>query len=161
MLTCIDVKFIFDSVRLGLSSRANILQIADVALRVVFLLFLPCFLLLFHLVPAVVLTVETSEMSAIFFFHNQNNSTSPLGPLGNGALTCSGLHFWRHSLVKHNILPNLVVSNWLWWIMHELLANQNWGNILNEWYCIFKDHTQISLFSWQSTTVSPSQKLRT
>ena len=31
MLTCIDVKFIFDSVRLGLSSSANILQIADVA----------------------------------------------------------------------------------------------------------------------------------
>ena len=34
MLTSIDVKFIFDSVRLGLSSSANILQIADVALRV-------------------------------------------------------------------------------------------------------------------------------
>ena len=31
MLTCIDVKFIFDSVHLGLSSSANILQIADVA----------------------------------------------------------------------------------------------------------------------------------
>ena len=31
MLTCIDVKFIFDSVRLGFSSSANILQIADVA----------------------------------------------------------------------------------------------------------------------------------
>ena len=47
MLTSIDVKFIFDSVRLGLSSSANILQIADisidVALRVVFLLFLLCF----------------------------------------------------------------------------------------------------------------------
>ena len=43
MLTSIDVKFIFDSVPLGLSSFANILQIADVALRVVFLLFLPCF----------------------------------------------------------------------------------------------------------------------
>ena len=39
----IDVKFIFDSARLGLFSSANILQIADVALRVVFLLFLPCF----------------------------------------------------------------------------------------------------------------------
>ena len=36
MLTCIDVKFIFDNVRLGLSSSANILQVADV-LRVVFL----------------------------------------------------------------------------------------------------------------------------
>ena len=43
MLTCIDVKFILDSVSLGLSSLANILQVADVALRVVFLLFLPCF----------------------------------------------------------------------------------------------------------------------
>ena len=39
----IDVKFILDSARLGLFSSANILQIADVALRVVFLLFLPCF----------------------------------------------------------------------------------------------------------------------
>ena len=43
MFTGIDVKFIFDSVPLGLSSSANILQIADVTLRVVFLLFLPCF----------------------------------------------------------------------------------------------------------------------
>ena len=33
MLTCIDIKFIFDSVRLGLFSSANILQIADVAFR--------------------------------------------------------------------------------------------------------------------------------
>ena len=39
MLTRIDVQFIFDSVRLGLSSSANIFQIADVALQVVFLLF--------------------------------------------------------------------------------------------------------------------------
>ena len=43
MLICIDVKFLFDSVRLGLSSSANIVQIADVALRVVFRLFLPRF----------------------------------------------------------------------------------------------------------------------
>ena len=43
MLTSIDVKFSFDSARLGLFSSANILQMADVALRVVFLLFLPCF----------------------------------------------------------------------------------------------------------------------
>ena len=39
----IDGKFIFDRARLGLSRSANILQIADVALRVVFFLFLPCF----------------------------------------------------------------------------------------------------------------------
>ena len=31
MLACSDVKFSFDTVRLGLSSSANILQIADVA----------------------------------------------------------------------------------------------------------------------------------
>ena len=37
----IDFKFIFDSVHLSFSSFTNILQIADVALRVVFLLFLP------------------------------------------------------------------------------------------------------------------------
>ena len=34
MLTCIDVKFIFDNVRLDLSSSVNIFQIADVVLRV-------------------------------------------------------------------------------------------------------------------------------
>ena len=44
MLTCIDVKLIFDNVRLGLSSSTNILQITDVALQVVFLLFLLCFI---------------------------------------------------------------------------------------------------------------------
>ena len=43
ILTSIDVTFIFDSAGLGLLSSANILQIADVAHRVVFLLFLPCF----------------------------------------------------------------------------------------------------------------------
>ena len=74
----IDVNFIFDSARLGLSSSANILQIADVDLRVVFLLFLPCFYLCFRLV----LTLETSEMSAIFQVHNQNNSTSSPSLLG-------------------------------------------------------------------------------
>ena len=43
MLTSTDVKFIFDGARLGLFSSEDILQIADVALRVVYLLFLPCF----------------------------------------------------------------------------------------------------------------------
>ena len=43
MLTSIDVKFLFDSARLGLFRSANILQIADIALPVVFLLFLTCF----------------------------------------------------------------------------------------------------------------------
>ena len=50
MLNSIDVNFIFDSASLSarledkvLFSSANILQIADVVRRVVFLLFLPCF----------------------------------------------------------------------------------------------------------------------
>ena len=42
-LRSINVKFIFDSACLGLFSSANILQIVDVALPVVFLLFFPCF----------------------------------------------------------------------------------------------------------------------
>ena len=65
----IDVKFILDSARLGLFSSANILQIADVALRVVFLLFLPCFSLFFRLV----LTLETGEMSSFFSQPKQLN----------------------------------------------------------------------------------------
>ena len=66
MLTCINVKFIFDSVHLGLSSSTNILQIADVALWV----------------PAVVLTLETSEVSAILVSQRkQLNSTSSPGLL--------------------------------------------------------------------------------
>ena len=43
MLTCIDVKLIFNSVRLGLSRSANTLQIADVVPLVVFLPLLPSF----------------------------------------------------------------------------------------------------------------------
>ena len=54
----IDVKFIFDSERFGLFSSANILQIADDALRVVFLQFLPCFQPFFRLV----LTLERSTL---------------------------------------------------------------------------------------------------
>ena len=93
MLTCIDVKFIFDSARLSLSSSANILQIADVALRVVFLLFLLCFQPLFRLVPAVVLTLETSEVSVILVFTTKTTQPRPPVFSVNGALTCRRLHF--------------------------------------------------------------------
>ena len=82
---------------------------------------------------APLLAINENEWGVLHFcFYNQNNSTSSPGLLGNGALTCSGLHFWRHFLVKQKILPNLVISNWLRWIMHVLLANQNRGKILNE-----------------------------
>ena len=67
MLTLIDVKFTFDSVRLRLSSSANIFQIVDVALRVVLLLFLLCFQLLFRLVPAVVPLLKRVTCWPFFF----------------------------------------------------------------------------------------------
>ena len=84
MLTSIDFKFIFDSARLGLFSSANILQIADMARRVDFLLFLTCFYLLFCLV----LTLETGEMSAIFVFTTKTTQPRPQVFSVNGALTC-------------------------------------------------------------------------
>ena len=84
MLTSMDVKFIFDSARLRLFSSANIVQIADVTLWVVFLLFLPCFKLLFRLV----LTLETSEMSVIFVFTTKTTQPRPQVFSVNGALTC-------------------------------------------------------------------------
>ena len=84
MLALIDDKFIFNSAHLGLVSSANILQIADITLRVVFLLFLPCFKLLFRLV----LTLQTSEMSAIFVFTTKTTQPPPQVFSVNGALTC-------------------------------------------------------------------------
>ena len=83
----IDVKFIWS---------ANILQIADVALRVVFFLFLPCFYL--------VLTLETSETSAIFVFTTKTTQPRPQIVSVNGALTCkkaalltSSVHYTKNS----------------------------------------------------------------
>ena len=66
MLSCIDVKFIFDSVRLGLSSSANILQIADVALRVVFLLFL----LFLAIITSAEREVKVSRRSGMYQSYN-------------------------------------------------------------------------------------------
>ena len=86
MLTCIDVKLIFDSAPLGLSSSSNILQIAqmspsELSFRCFCYVF---FLLLLRLVPAVVFTLETSEVSSIFIFTTKTT----------------------HFLVKDKILPN-------------------------------------------------------
>ena len=75
MLTSIDVKFIFDSVRLGLSSSANILQIADVALRIVFLLFL-LFLAIISPISSCSFYSWNEWSVRHFYFHNQNNSAS-------------------------------------------------------------------------------------
>ena len=83
MLTSINVQFIFDSARLGLFSSTNVPQIADLALRVVFLLFLPCFWPLFCLVP------KTSEIFAILVFTTKTTQPHPQVFSVNSALTCS------------------------------------------------------------------------
>ena len=77
MLTCIDVKVIFDSVRLDLSSSVNILQIAGVALRGVFLI------LAIISPSSSCSSYSWNEWSVRHFsFHKENNSTSSPGPLG-------------------------------------------------------------------------------
>ena len=83
------------------SSSANILQIADVALRVVFLLFLPCFQLCFRLV----LTLKTSEMSAIFSSWMTQSCYGLLEVLERHSIT----HSLTHSLT-HSILINLFIK---------------------------------------------------
>ena len=77
MLTCIDVKFIFESVRLDFSSSVNILQIAGVNLRVVF------FILAIISPSFSCSSYSWNEWSVRHFsFHKENNSTSSPGPLG-------------------------------------------------------------------------------
>ena len=49
-----------------------------------------------------------------FFFSQPKQLNLVPGFPVNGTLTCSGLHFCSHFLVKHKILPNLVISSWLW-----------------------------------------------
>ena len=78
MLTSIDVKFISDSAHLGLFSFANILQIANVALRVVWVAVLAMFLTI--ILPS---SYSWNEWKVRHFcFHNKNNSTSSPGLLG-------------------------------------------------------------------------------
>ena len=74
MLSSINVKFIFDGARLGLFSFANILQINSRCRPSSCLLAVLAFKLLFRLV----LTLETSEMSAIFVFTTKTTQPRPL-----------------------------------------------------------------------------------
>ena len=68
MLTCIDGKFIFDSVRLGLSSSVNILQ------NPVFAMFLAIILPSFS---CSYLTFEMIVVSAIFVFTTKTTQPHP------------------------------------------------------------------------------------
>ena len=76
------VKFIFDGARSGLFSSANILQRANVTLRVQCLY--AVLAMLFHLF----LTLEMSEMNAIFVFTTKTTPPCPQVFSVNGALTC-------------------------------------------------------------------------
>ena len=89
MVTSIDVKFTFDSARLGLFSPANIFQIADVALQVVLLLFLPYFLVSFSLV----LTLETSDVGPFFVFTTKTTQPRLQVFSVNSTLTCKNAAF--------------------------------------------------------------------
>ena len=82
MLTSIDVQFIFDRVRLGLSSSTNILQIADAALRVVFLLFSPS-------------SYSWNMWNVRHFFKFTTKTTQPRPQVFSvdGALTCENAAF--------------------------------------------------------------------
>ena len=75
------------------TSMLSLFQIAGVALRAVFLLFLQCFQPLFRLVPAVVLTLETSGVSAILVFATNTTQPRPQVFSVNCALTSRRLHF--------------------------------------------------------------------
>ena len=122
MLTCIDVKFIFDSVRLDLSSSVNILQIAGVALRVVFLI--------------LAIISPSSSCSSYswnewnvrhFFFITKTTQPRP-------HVFSVTVHYPVAGCIS-DVISSLntklfqiwsSVTGWL------LLANQNWRNILNE-----------------------------
>ena len=51
----------------------------------------------------------------------------------NGSIICKFTALLTSSVQYGKILPNLVNSSWLWWIMRVILANQKRRNILNEW----------------------------
>ena len=79
-------------------------------------------------------------MSRIFVSTTKTTQPPPQVFSINGALTCKNAAFLTSFLAKHKILLNLVISNWLWWIMRVLLANQNreifWINN-NKWLLKF------------------------
>ena len=74
-----------------------------------------CFQPLFQLVLALVLTLETSEVSSILAFTTKTTQTRPLVFSVNSSLiNLQKAAFLTSFPVKHKILPKLVISNWLW-----------------------------------------------
>jgi len=120
----IDVKFIFDSARFRVVQLRKYSPNSRCRPSSCLLVVLAMFLAIIS--PSSNFSSHSwNEWNVRHFFSQPNYPTSSPGLLGNGALTCRGLHFRHHFLVKHKIFPNLVISNWLWWIMRMLLADQN------------------------------------
>ena len=132
MLTSINVKF--NSLFVGKSRIQRVVQYCKYSpnnrchplscLLAVFAMFLAniCLFLL----------RETSEMFHLFLltaktaFNLFLRSSWIVVQFGNyAARLMSFFMYWK-------ILPNLVDSSWLRWIVHGILANQMWRNILNE-----------------------------
>ena len=84
-------------------SSADILQIADVAIRVVFLLFLLYFSLF--------LSGEKSEMSAIFVLITKTTQTRPQVFSINGSIICNFDALLTPSVHYGKVLPNLVAKS--------------------------------------------------
>ena len=93
MLTCIDTMLSLSSivyVQVCPAPKIVSKQQVDVALRVVVLLFLLCFILAI-ISPS--LTLETSEVSTILVFTTTKTQPRPQVFSVNGAVTYRGLHF--------------------------------------------------------------------
>ena len=50
----------------------------------------------------------------------------------NRSIICNFAALLTSSVQYRKILPSLVDSSWLWWIMHVILSNQKQRNTLNE-----------------------------
>ena len=131
----------------GLFSSANILQIADVVGRIVFLLFLQFW------ANSSPISFSWNEWNVPpFCIHYQNNSNSIL------------LHHWRHHFTYRKILPNWVNGSWFWWIIRGILANQKRKMKYFEWIIISKYWMRLSrtdvenCVDWRRRYYSKSQR---
>ena len=112
----------------GLFSSANILQIADVARWVVFLLFLLSFWPMF----AYLFLVKRMKCFRHFVFTTKKLYLAPSYSrftVNNLAIL---LHDWRNQSTYRKILTSSLDNSWLWWVMRGILANQKWRNTLDE-----------------------------
>ena len=75
---------------------------------------------------------ETSKINVLPLLTSKTTQTCPQVFLVNGSIICNFAALLMSSVQYGKILPNLVNSSWLWWIMPVILANQKWRDILNK-----------------------------